>query len=111
MPSGYYVYTPLALDDGRLVFVNRGFVPFDRKDPATRAAGQLAGPQTVPGLAREPLGAKPSSLLPDNDPAANIFYWKDLAAMAATAGLPAGAGVMPFFIDAAPSQPIPAACR
>lgn len=105
--AGYYVYTPLALADGRLVFVNRGFVPFDRKDPATRAAGQLAGPQTVLGLARGPLGAKPSSLLPDNDPAANIFYWKDLAAMKATAGLPAGAGIIPFFIDAAaePANP------
>ncbi len=105
--AGYYVYTPLELADGRLVFVNRGFVPFDRKDPATRAAGQLAGPQAVVGLARGPLAAKPSSLLPDNDPAANIFYWKDLAAMRATAGLPADDRVLPFFIDAAaePANP------
>ena len=28
--------------------------------------------------------------MPDNDAAKNIFYWKDLAAMASRAGLPAG---------------------
>ena len=98
--SGYDVFTPLSLDDGRIVFVNRGFVPYDRKDPATRASGQLGGRRTVTGLARKPPAEKPSSLLPDNDPAKNIFYWKDLAAMRASAGLPPGARVLPFFIDA-----------
>ena len=34
--SGFYVYTPLALADGRSIFVNRGFVPYDDKDPVTR---------------------------------------------------------------------------
>ncbi|MDI7861424.1 SURF1 family protein [Rhizobiaceae bacterium n13] len=97
--TGYYVYTPLALADGRYVFVNRGFVPFENKDPATRAAGQLAGEQQVTGLARARLDAKPSSLVPDNDIAGNIFYWKDLEAMAASDGLDA-ARVLPFFVDA-----------
>jgi surfeit locus 1 family protein len=98
--SGFDVYTPLKLDDGRYVFVNRGFVPYDRKDPATRPRGQLAGEVTVTGLARNPLAEKPSFIVPDNEPAQNMFYWKDLAAMAATAGLPAGAKVLPFFVDA-----------
>ncbi len=97
--SGYYIYTPLALADGRFVFVNRGFVPFENKDPATRAAGQLDGEQTVVGLARAELLEKPSSLVPDNDPAKNIFYWKDLGVMAETDGLDR-AKVLPFFIDA-----------
>ncbi len=39
-------------------------------------------------------------MVPDNDPAKNIFYWKDIRAMTATAGLPTGAEVLPFFIDA-----------
>ena len=38
--------------------------------------------------------------MPDNDLAKNIFYWKDLPTMAATAGLPAGDKLVPFFIDA-----------
>jgi surfeit locus 1 family protein len=98
--AGFNIYTPLKLDDGRYVFVNRGFVPYDRKDPATRAGGQIQGEVTVTGLARNPLAEKPSFIVPDNDPAKNMFYWKDLPAMTATAGLPAGAKVLPFFVDA-----------
>lgn len=97
--SGYNVYTPLALEDGRTIFVNRGFVPYDRKDPATRPAGQVAGPVTITGLARNPLPGKPSSLLPDNDAASNIYYWKDLAGMAAQSGIAADR-VLSFFVDA-----------
>ncbi|PWL19093.1 SURF1 family protein [Falsochrobactrum shanghaiense] len=98
--SGFYVYTPLLLEDGRFVLVNRGFVPYDRKDPETRLEGQLDGPVTVTGLARDPLTAKPSSLIPDNDVAKNVFYWKDWAAMAESANLPSLDETVPFFIDA-----------
>jgi surfeit locus 1 family protein len=98
--TGFYIYTPLRLDDGRFVFVNRGFVPYDLKDPAKRLIGQIEGPVTITGLSRNVLTAKPSSLVPDNDPAKNLFYWKDIKAMQATAGLPDGAKVLPFFIDA-----------
>lgn len=104
--SGFFVYTPLLLDDSRAVFVNRGFVPYDLKDPGKRAAGQVGGEVEVSGLARDRLAEKPSSLVPDNDPAKNIFYWKDLDAMAASAGLPSGAAVLPFFIDAG-DTPVP----
>lgn len=98
--SGFYIYTPLKLADGRFLLVNRGFVPYDDKDPATRPEGQVAGEVTVTGLARNPLAQKPSSMVPDNDPAKNIFYWKDRDVMAASAGLPAGAQIVPFFVDA-----------
>ena len=67
-----------------LALVNRGFVPFDRKDPALRAAGQVAGQVMVTGLVRPGLVEKPSSIVPDNDPAKNIFYWKDIRAMRET---------------------------
>lgn len=98
--SGFDVFTPLHLEDGRFVLINRGFVPYDLKDAAKRPQSQLAGQVTVTGLARNPLPAKPSMMLPDNDPHKNIFYWKDRAAMAASAGLLAGAGLVPFFVDA-----------
>lgn len=97
--AGFFVYTPLALPDGRYVLVNRGFVPFERKDAATRPEGQVEGELAVTGLARNPLTEKPSSLVPDNDPAKNVFYWKDIHAMAAKAELPADR-LVPFFIDA-----------
>src|SRR5690606_22718662 len=71
--SGFFVYTPLELADGRFVLVNRGFVPYDLKDASKRSQGQVEGEVTVTGLARNPLAEKPSSLVPDNDPAKNIF--------------------------------------
>lgn len=98
--SGYFVYTPLELDDGRLVFVNRGFVPFDRKDVASRIEGQVDGRQEIAGLARNRLDEKPNFFMPDNDSSRNIFYWKDLDVMAQTSGVGAPEDYLPFFIDA-----------
>lgn len=103
--SGYDVLTPLELADGRFVFVNRGFVPFEKKDPATRAEGQLAGPQTVTGLARDPVREKPGALVPENDLAKNIFYWKDFPVLAESAGLSPEA-VVPVLVDA-DATPVP----
>lgn len=97
--TGYYVYTPLQLADGRFLFVNRGFVPYEAKEPEMRKQGQLTGEQTVTGLARARLAEKPSAIVPENDLAKNIFYWKDLDAMAASTGIAADR-LVPFFIDA-----------
>jgi cytochrome oxidase assembly protein ShyY1 len=68
---GYHVYTPLMTDDGRVIFVNRGFIPTELRDPATRAAGQVAGQVRVQGLLRLPPAGRPGWLLPDNDPRQN----------------------------------------
>jgi surfeit locus 1 family protein len=104
--TGYYIYTPLQLADGRYLFVNRGFVPYENKEPEMRMQGQLTGQQTVTGLARAKLPGKPSWLVPDNDVAKNIFYWKDLDVMASSVDLDK-AEVVPFFVDA-DSTPNPA---
>lgn len=98
--SGFNVYVPLRLEDGRYIFVNRGFVPYDMKDAAKRQPGQVSGLVEVTGLARNRLNAKPGRFVPENDVAKNIFYWKDLDAMAASSGLPAGADILQFFVDA-----------
>jgi len=98
--SGFFVYTPLELADGRIVFVNRGFVPYDLKDASRRPQGQVAGEVTVTGLARDPLSAKPSWVVPNNDPDKNVFYWKDRDGMARSANLRAAAEIAPFFVDA-----------
>jgi surfeit locus 1 family protein len=96
---GYYVYTPLQLDDGRYLFVNRGFVPYEAKEPEMRVDGQLTGRQTVTGLARAKLPGKPSYIVPDNDLAKNIFYWKDLDVMASSDGFDRSQ-VVQLFVDA-----------
>ncbi|MBN8941558.1 MAG: SURF1 family protein [Rhizobiales bacterium] len=95
--QGYLVLTPLVTADGTTVIVNRGFVPTDRRDPATRGAGQLAGPVTITGLVRfpEPRGwfAAPDDL------ARRLFYTRDTPLIARTLGLDAGR-TAPFSIDA-----------
>ncbi len=97
--SGYYVYTPLERADGSILFVNRGFVGIDFKDPATRPESQPEGQVTVTGLAREALHEKPSWIVPENEPAKNIFYWKDLDGFTANAGLDP-ARVIDLYVDA-----------
>jgi surfeit locus 1 family protein len=96
---GFHVYTPLIRPGGHVVFVNRGFVPEMLKDPAKRAEGQVAGETTITGLYRAPLAEKPSWVTPENEPAKGIYFWKDIHAMAASAGI-AGGALEPFFIDA-----------
>src|SRR6516162_11193237 len=58
--NGYQVLTPLQEPSGRIVFVNRGFIPAELKDPAKRSAGQVSGTARVAGLLRLPSGEKPA---------------------------------------------------
>jgi surfeit locus 1 family protein len=92
--GGYWAMAPLARDDGTTVLVNRGFVPADRRNPASWPPGG-PGPVTVMGLLRmsEPGGA----FLRANDPASDRWFSRDVAAIAASRGL---AKVAPYFIDA-----------
>ena len=46
--------TPLETADGWFVYVNRGFVPAAKADPATRLEGQVEGETTVIGALRPP---------------------------------------------------------
>jgi surfeit locus 1 family protein len=92
---GYWVLTPLKRADGTVVLVNRGFVPPERRVAASRAAGNPAGDVAVTGLLRvsEPGG----TLLRRNDPVLDLWYSRDVAAIAAARQLGA---VAPYFIDA-----------
>ncbi|MEF2070454.1 SURF1 family protein [Consotaella aegiceratis] len=100
--AGWNVYTPMMLDEGRAVFVNRGFVPYEMKDPATRPEGQIEGVVTVTGLARDGETEKPNSFVPDNDVRQNIFFWRSVSDMAEDLNLPGEVRITPFFIDAGP---------
>jgi surfeit locus 1 family protein len=93
--QGFYVLTPLRRPDGSVVIVNRGFAPTELRDPAARAAGQVAGEASVTGLVRAPEG--PRLFVPDNDPVRNLWFTRDVEAIASAKGL---THVAPFLIDA-----------
>lgn len=93
--QGYYVFTPLQLPGGAHVFVNRGFVPTELKDPKLRAEGELPGEATVTGLVRAP--EMRGAFVPANDPAREEWFVRDPAAMARARGLDR---VAPFYLDA-----------
>jgi surfeit locus 1 family protein len=93
--SGFWVMTPLRLDGGGIVLVNRGFVSPERRERPSRAANEPAGTTTVTGFLRitQPKGG----FLQANDPAGNRWFSRDVDAIATARGLKDAA---PFFIDA-----------
>lgn len=93
--AGAWVMTPMRTDRGFTVLVNRGFVPPERRDPATRAAGQATGPRTVVGLVR--LSEPGGGFLRRNDPNTDRWFSRDVDAIAEARGL---SDVAPYFIDA-----------
>ncbi|MFI4987299.1 MAG: SURF1 family protein [Alphaproteobacteria bacterium] len=93
--TGFHVVTPFVLADGSAILVDRGWIPLERKDPATRPAGELAGEVTILALLRA--SQRQNWLVPDNEPQHNVWFYVDVPAMARAAGL---AQVRPYFIEA-----------
>lgn len=92
---GWWVITPLRTDGGT-VLINRGFVPSERRDAASRPENPAHARTTVTGLLRaaEPEGGFLRSNAPDED----RWYSRDVEAIARARGLEGA--VAPFFIDA-----------
>ncbi|MDR3509508.1 MAG: SURF1 family protein, partial [Caulobacteraceae bacterium] len=92
---GFWVMTPLKTDAGYTILINRGFVPAPQSAPAARRAGLITPPTAVTGLMRmsEPHGG----FLRANQPAAGLWYSRDVAAIGAAHGL---IRLAPYFIDA-----------
>ncbi len=102
--SGYHVFTPLVMspnDDDRqapIVWVNRGYVPARLRDPATRAAGNSTEVTAVSGIVRAP--GERNQFTPANDVEKNVWFWRDLPALNASAGFGAERRVATVMIDA-----------
>jgi len=95
--AGFHVLTPLREADGRIVFINRGFVPTALRDRDRRPMGEPGRPVQVRGLLRLPSKGRPNWFIPDNRPDLNYWFWVDLPAMARADHLD---DVAPFYIDA-----------
>ncbi len=105
--AGWWVLTPLALDGGGQVLVNRGFLPeslragWHAQDPV--AQGGASAPVQVTGLLRmnEPGGG----FLRRNAPQQGRWHSRDVQAIAQAQGM---ADAAPFFVDAGIPPAIPA---
>ena len=107
--AGFWVITPLQLEDGGQVLVNRGFIPQAQRAQWIGTAPGAQGdsgdsPIQIQGLLRmtEPGGG----FLRSNNPEEQRWHSRDVAAIAQAQGLGQAA---PFFIDAGIPQPQAAA--
>lgn len=99
--AGLHLVTPFELDDGRVVLVDRGWVPPERRRPETRPesliAGQAADRMRLTGTIRTGGWQGYRFLRPENDPAGNAWVWMDLPRMAERVAMegagPGGAGL------------------
>lgn len=92
---GYRVVTPLVRDGMPTVLVVRGSVPDDLRAPHARSEGQITEPITVNGIVRT---TEEQGLFgPDNDVEDNLWFHKDVAAMARASGY---ADALPVIIEA-----------
>ena len=96
--AGYWVFAPAKLAGGGIVIVDRGFVPSDRKSPASRAEGAPKGSIHLVGIVRWP--EKPGMFTPAADTKARVWYARDIKAMAAAEHWGRmGSEVAPFYVE------------
>lgn len=96
---GYAIISPLKLPDGRILLVNRGWVPGDKKLPDSRPESAVNGSAVVHGLIR--VGPERSYFTPLNQPTKNIWFGRDIAEMAAEAKLD---NTVPAMLDLADAE-------
>lgn len=99
---GLHIITPFEMTDGRILLVNRGWVPSDLRDPATRSEGQTDGEVTIGGLLRLGGWKGYNFVKPENDPAKNFWFYVDFEAMTAASGLENV--ISTAYLDAGPAK-------
>lgn len=98
---GYDIVTPLELDGGGYVFISRGHVPPEMKEPETRIAGEVPGEVTLTGIVRLP--ERRGQFAAVDEPSRNIWFVRDPFLFGLVAQIKP---VAPFFIEA-DDAPVP----
>ncbi len=97
----YHVLTPFVSVHGQTFMADRGMVPKEKLDPATRREGLIAGETTLNGIWRRP--DRPGFFTPSPDAPHRIWYARDLKAIAAADRVSLAAPVI-IEADATPNQ-------
>jgi surfeit locus 1 family protein len=92
--QGYWVFAPARLSGGSVILINRGFVPADKKDAATRSEGVPHGSVDISGYMRWPEAR--GLFTPADDVKGNVFFARDPKAMSDAHHWSVAA---PFYID------------
>lgn len=98
---GYFILSPFTLTNGRVVLVNRGWVPAKMKEADARNEKPITKHMTITGLIR--VGNERNWVTPPNQPDKNLWFGRDVAEMAAHAKL---ARVIPAMVDLVGEQDI-----
>lgn len=94
---GYMAMRPLKTREGWTVYVNRGFVPTDKRYTNQRPEGEVTGETTVTGLLRAPAGRP--WYAPGDGISDNAWLSRDPQLFAQWYGVPSEP-VAPYIIDA-----------
>ena len=72
----YHVLTPFTTLEGRTLLVDRGVIPQEKRDPATRRAGNSEGVQSLVGVWRKP--DPPEPMAPTTDNGERVWFSRDI---------------------------------
>jgi surfeit locus 1 family protein len=97
--QGWTIITPAMSDDGFAVIIDRGRLPDNRLKDFSRPDGEVQ----VEGVIRTYSRGK-GAYDPENDPAANLWYWWDVPAMLKASSLPEGARPFPYVVQLLPGE-------
>lgn len=95
---GWRILTPLKLDKGVRIFVDRGFVPLTHKNEENRERAQFSDPVEITGFVRR-FAKKKGLFVPDNNLAKNEWYWKSRQQMSEFIFPERRVQIAPFFIE------------
>lgn len=97
--QGWTIITPAVSADGWAVVVDRGRLPGQRVENFDKPPG----PVEIEGVIRTYRNGQ-AYFDPENDPAANLWYWWDVPAMLEASALPEGAKPFPFVVQLLPGS-------